>query len=98
MGYVGQSKGNLQPFDEAAIVMLQYAGIKPTIEDVKILGNDLQSVADEFEDDIETEEESATHAAHVLRERIGGYANLESYLKCLRVGADKGPAKGFYRS
>lgn len=75
----------LAPFDQAALAMLSYAGITAIPKDVIVLADDLQAVADEFSDD-RPDDESATHAAHVLRQRIGGYANLKSYLATLHAG------------
>jgi len=71
-------------FDNAAIGMFRYAGFKPSVNDVKLLADDLIAVADEFNEHLD-EEYDATHAVNVLRQRIGGYKNLESYMKCLRV-------------
>lgn len=72
-------------FDQAAIGMIKYAGIRASVEDVKTLADDLIAVADEFNEHLDEEYES-THAVNVLRQRIGGYKNLDSYLRTLRAG------------
>jgi hypothetical protein len=79
----------LMAFDAAALGMLTYAGITAKPQDVVVLGNDLELVAEEFHDQTRSDDELATHAAHVLRERIGGYANLKSYLAVLHAGTTR---------
>jgi len=81
----------LSPFDQAAINMLNYAGLKKSVTDVKLLADDLLAVSEEFNENVSdaTDEQGATHAVHVLRHRIGGYQNLESYMRCLRVGNER---------
>jgi hypothetical protein len=86
----------LTPFDTAAIAMLQYAGLydhtKSPARDVMLLGDDLQAVADEFSEDA-TSEQEANHAVHVLVQRIGGYKNLDSYMRTLRASANQSKLK-----
>jgi hypothetical protein len=65
--------------------MLKYADLTPNSSDVVLLADDLRLIADEFGPDVDTEHD-ANHAVHVLRHRIGGYANLESYMRSLRAG------------
>jgi hypothetical protein len=75
----------LSSFDAAAIAMFKYAGLEASTSDVILLADDLQAVADEFSEDSNSEH-AANHAVHVLRHRIGGYKNLESYMRSLRAG------------
>ena len=74
----------IQPFDNEAIHMLTRANISVVTSDVILLADDLQAVAEEL-DQSQDDTALAYQAACILKKRIGGYANLESYMRCLRV-------------
>jgi hypothetical protein len=64
--------------------------VKVTDEDVRLLAADIEGIAnDEFDAGDDTNCESQVYIANqaqvILRQRIGGWANLESYMRCLRV-------------
>lgn len=78
----------LAPFDAAALEMLKAARIQAEVEEVTVLADDLQAVADEWKERLETdtEEDLAYAATATLRERIGGLPQLRGYLDCLLAG------------
>lgn len=78
----------LAPFDIAAIEMLRAAaGVTPKTADVIVLADDLQAVVDELDPNGNWDpDHAATQAVRVLRERIGGFVNLKSYLATLHAG------------
>lgn len=73
-----------------AIHLMGLAKMPVTESDTCILSADIKAVADEDEDNaFSPDSELAYRAAMTLKHRIGGVGNLESYMKCLRVGASK---------
>lgn len=78
-------------FDNEAKYMLTCAGIKPTVDDVRVLANDLYTLAtDELDAGDDTNcvplSESASDAVVILKQRIGGLPNLRGYVDVLLAG------------
>ncbi len=69
-------------FELEAIHFLQQAGMAVNSTDVALLAADIQLVASEQG---ENHTDEAFCSAMVLKHRIGGYANTEGYIACLRI-------------
>lgn len=75
--------------DQAAYNMIRNASLKATPTDVRLLAEDITAVIDEDPDAESDSEWVIDTAVDTLQQRLGGLRNLESYLKCLRVGSER---------
>lgn len=69
-----------------AIHMLTRTNIAPKADDVRVLVNDIEALANDELDSTLSESESAYKAAMILKGRIGGLGNLRSYVDTLLTG------------
>ena len=79
------TKHPLEPFDREAIDLLQREHIKPTVDDVKVLADDLLLVADCEWPDSDINDITARAASKLLMSRVRP-ASLKSYLETLHAG------------
>jgi hypothetical protein len=71
-------------FDLEAMHMFTRAGIDKNADDVRVLANDLTTLADnELDGELSEAAHQAYQAACILKERIGGLANLRGYVDVL---------------
>lgn len=75
--------------DNAATKMMKDAGLTPTTNEVMALGEDICAVVEETEHADPSEPFDVQPAARELQSRIGGLANLRSYLDCLMIRWNK---------
>jgi hypothetical protein len=81
-------------FDRKALSLIrQYGHNNASPQEIARLGDDLQAIADEPQFDQQDDEADAANAAMILRQRIGGWNNLNSYLDCLNVHVTKDSRK-----
>ena len=87
----------LTVWDSQAIAMMNRAQNRTnnftniSTDMVRVLGDDLEALADDLRgaDCNMTEQEQAAETELTLRERIGGYSNLQSYVNTLLAGKNR---------